>query len=117
LSVLEVGLSTPQDKGKTMTTIIERPSGDSGGGVTLIALVVGAVAAGVVGLFAFGAFDAKTPTSTSVTIEQPAAPSPAAPAATPPAQGAASPPEQPAPDAPAATPDTAPSEPTAPPAN
>ena len=42
-----------------MTTIIERPSGDSGGsGLVVIALVVGAAAAAVIGLFAFGTFDA-----------------------------------------------------------
>lgn len=69
-----------------MTTIIERPatSGDDGGTAAL-ALIVGALAALVFGLYAFGAFDG-SPTlpragdSTNVTIEQPAPAQPTQPA-------------------------------------
>ena len=97
-----------------MTTIIERPSSDGGGGgLVVIALVVGALAAGVIGLFAFGAFDGRgvAPASTSITVEQPpAAAAPMAPATTPPSQNAA-PAEQPAPAPDAPAPDTAPTEP------
>jgi len=100
-------------KGKFMTTIIERPSGDDSGRLVVIALIVGAIAAGAIGLFAFGAFDGRgsASSSTSVTVEQPLAPSPMAPATTPPSQNAA-PAAQPA--APA-TPDSTPSEPSSPP--
>ena len=100
-----------------MTTIIERPTGDSGsGGTVLIALVVGAIAAAVIGLFAFGAFDNRGPSTTSVTVEQPVVPTQSAPATTPPSQNAAPSTEPPA--STPATPDAQPAtraEPTAPP--
>jgi hypothetical protein len=96
-----------------MTTIIERPEG-GGSGMVVIAAVVGALAAGVIGLFAFGAFD-RNPASTTVTVEQPATPT----ATAPPAQSAPAPTEQTAPSTeppPPATPDTTEPEPAAPPA-
>lgn len=74
-----------------MTTIIERPttSGDDGG-TAVIALIVGALAALVFGLYAFGAFDgAPTRTAgdtTSVTVETPAPPAQPAPEPAQPAQ-------------------------------
>ena len=55
-----------------MTTIIERPSGGSDGGTVALALIVGAIAAAAVAMFAFGTFDPK-PTETNLTIEMPPA--------------------------------------------
>lgn len=53
-----------------MTTIIERPSGDGDSGTILLAVIVGVLAAAVIGMFAFGAFDRQT---TTLKIEDPAA--------------------------------------------
>ena len=96
-----------------MTTIIERPEGssDNSGGTVVIAVIVGALAAAVFGLYTFGAFDNRPAgTPTAVIVETPAAPA-AAPAQSTPA---------PAPEAaPAPAPQAAPapeSEPAAPPA-
>ena len=99
-----------------MTTIIERPEGGDSG-MVVIAAIVGALAAGVVGLFAFGAFD-RNPASTTVTVEQPAMPATPTEAA-PPAQSAPAPAQETAPSTeppPPATPDTTEPEPAAPPA-
>lgn len=70
-----------------MTTIIERPTGGDDGGTAIIALIVGALAALVFGLYAFGAFEA-APTrtvgdSTSITVETPAPAQPAQPSTEP----------------------------------
>ena len=100
-----------------MTTIIERPEG-GGSGMVVVAAIVGALATAVIGLFAFGAFD-RNPTSTSVTIEQPAVPATPTTDVAPPAQSTPAPTQEAAPStepAPPATPDTTETEPTAPPA-
>ena len=55
-----------------MTTIIERPTGSSdGGGTVVIAVIVGAIAAAVIGMVAFGGFQRQP--DTTVTIDTPAA--------------------------------------------
>lgn len=61
-----------------MTTIIEQPGGGSGsdGGIAVIAVLVGAIAALVIGLFALGTFERK-PVETNLTIETPAPVQPA----------------------------------------
>ncbi len=68
-----------------MTTIIERPSGEGDSSLVMLAIIVGALAAIVIGLFAFGMFDRAPATENTLTIETPAAPAaeaaPAAPAA------------------------------------
>ncbi len=69
-----------------MTTIIERPSGGSDGGIAVIAVLVGAIAALVIGLFALGVFEGTPvgkPNETNLTIETPAPTAPAPAPATP----------------------------------
>jgi hypothetical protein len=68
-----------------MTTIIERGGDDSGTAVLAIAVIVAAV---VVALFAFGAFDGVTPvkapdSTTTINVTPAPAPEPATPAPTP----------------------------------
>jgi hypothetical protein len=64
-----------------MTTIIERPSGEGdSGGTVLMAVIVGALVAGVIAMVAYnGGFDrSPTGTDTNLTITVPSAPSPEA---------------------------------------
>lgn len=62
-----------------MTTIIEPGGGSDSGGIAVIAVLVGAIGALVIGLFALGTFERK-PAETNLTIEAPTpAPAPSTP--------------------------------------
>jgi hypothetical protein len=56
-----------------MTTIIERPSGEDSGGTVMIAVIVGALAAAVIGMIAYnGGFNSTPATNdTNLTITTP----------------------------------------------